>query len=94
MQHNKYMNNFEYHQTLFLLNNEKFLTNNFLIIREHVHLATPVSVVHYEYYDNKISLNKKLASEQENIQCIVGKEFIPFGKSQSPSLNDMPMGWM
>ena len=88
MQHNKYMNNYDYHNTLFLLNGEKFLTNNYLIIRENNIIATPVSVVHYEFYQDHHKLLQILQDEKEKIQCIIGKGFIPFGKSQSPSLND------
>ena len=92
MQHNKYMNNHDYHNTLFLLNSEKFLTNNFLIVRENRGLATPVSVLHYEYYSDNNELNKRLKEDEEKIQCITGKGFIPFGKSQSPALTDYADG--
>jgi len=34
MEHNKYMNNYDYHRALFLLDGIPFLTNNFLIVRE------------------------------------------------------------
>ena len=27
-----------------------------------------------------------------NVQCIVGKDFVPFGKAQSPSLTDYADG--
>jgi hypothetical protein len=47
MQHNKYMNNFDYHQALYLLNNQKFLTNNFLIVIEEKSLASPVGVLNF-----------------------------------------------
>ena len=92
MQHHKYMNNHDYHNTLFLLNSEKFLTNNFLIVRENRGLATPVSVLHYEYYSDNNELNKRLKEDEEKIQCITGKGFIPFGKSQSPALTDYADG--
>ena len=48
MEHNKYMNNYDYHRALFLLDGIPFLTNNFLIVRENEAYATPVSVLHYE----------------------------------------------
>lgn len=92
MQHNKYMNNFDYHSALFMLNNEKFLTNNFLLLREHRALATPVSVLHYEVYASETELKKKLEEEQEFIQCVVGKAYLPFGTSQQPGLSDYADG--
>lgn len=92
MNHNKYMNNFDYHSALFLLNNAPFLTNNFLILREHETMATPVSVVHYEYYNNFGELSDKLQQQAPEIQCIVGHNYIPFGKSQEPELMDYADG--
>ncbi|MBK9319796.1 MAG: acyl-CoA reductase [Bacteroidetes bacterium] len=92
MQHNKYMNNFDYHNALFMLNNEKFLTNNFLLLREHQALATPVSVLHYEVYSSKYELMKKLEAEKELMQCIIGKAYLPFGTSQQPGLSDYADG--
>jgi hypothetical protein len=92
MDHNKYMNNYDYHNAIFLLNSAPFLTNNFLIVRQHEALATPVSVLHYEYYKNEQDLQQKLKDQEENIQCIVGKKFIPFGKSQMPGLSDYADG--
>ena len=90
--HNKYMNNYDYHRALYLLNSEPFLTNNFLSVREHTALQTPVSVLHFERYADKGDVMKKLQDEQDKIQCIVGKEFLPFGSSQQPGLTDYADG--
>jgi len=92
MQHNKYMNNYDYHNALFMLNNERFLTNNFLLLREHPALSTPVSVLHYEVYSSKFELMQKLEEEKDLMQCIVGKAYLPFGTSQQPGLSDYADG--
>ena len=92
MQHNKYMNNFDYHQALFLLNSESFLTNNFLIVREATSIATPVSVLHYEYYDKLDHLELELKKHEEQIQCRVGVSGISFGTAQQPWLTDYADG--
>jgi hypothetical protein len=92
MEHNKYMNNYDYHRALFLLDGISFLTNNFLIVRENAAYATPVSVVHYEYYANSEELEAKLASEKELIQCRVGVNGLPFGSSQKPDILDYADG--
>lgn len=97
MEHNKYMNNFDYHNALFLLERIPFLTNNFLILKEDSQIATPVSVLNYEYYSAKKELKEKLSDSDENIQCIVskgsitGKE-IEFGNTQHPALADYADG--
>lgn len=92
MQHNKYMNNFDYHNALFMLNNEVFLTNNFLLLREHPSLSTPVSVVHYEIYNSFEGLLMRIEEEKDVMQCVVGKDFLPFGTSQQPGLADYADG--
>lgn len=90
--HNKYMNNYDYHNALFLLNNEAFLTNNFLLLRENTALSTPVSVLHYERYSDPAEVKLKLEIEKDNIQCVVGNSALPFGSSQQPGLNDYADG--
>ncbi|MEP7171115.1 MAG: acyl-CoA reductase [Bacteroidota bacterium] len=97
MQHNKYMNNFDYHHAVYLLNDIKFLTNNFLIVKEDKAIATPVSVLNYEFYDDIESLKKELENQREKIQCVVSnnigiKDAIPFAKAQQPELWDYADG--
>ena len=92
MEHNKYMNNYDYHRALFLLDGIPFLTNNFLILRENEPLPTPVSVVHYEFYDDINTLEEQLKSKSDEIQCRVGLNGLPFGSSQQPGLMDYADG--
>ncbi len=89
MQHTKYMNNFDYHQALYLLNMQPFLTNNFLILTESSSLASPVSVVHFEYYNDRNILDETILSLEKELQCVVSKHGkIPFGQAQFPGVND------
>jgi len=92
MQHNKYMNNYDYHRALFLLNKEPFLTNNFLLLREHPELSTPVSVLHFERYSSKTELDSELKRLENGIQCVVGTGFLPFGSAQCPGPMDYSDG--
>ncbi len=92
MEHNKYMNNYDYHRALFLLDGIPFLTNNFLILRENEPIATPVSVVHYEFYDDINTLEEQLKIKSDEIQCRVGLNGLPFGSSQQPGLMDYADG--
>src|ERR1017187_391402 len=43
--HNKYYNNHIYHRTIYLLNQEKFLDNNFLMLKESEQIASPVATL-------------------------------------------------
>ena len=88
----KYNNNYEYNRTVYLLNNEPFLDNNFFILKENENLVSPVSVVHYQRYEQIEEAEKIVEAEKENIQCVVGKNHTPFGYSQSPKLDDFADG--
>lgn len=86
----KYINNYDYNKAVYLMSNVNLLDNEFMLLKEDVNYSSPISVVFYEYYDNKEALEKILISEKENIQAIVStfglKDEIPFGKAQTPSL--------
>lgn len=92
MEHNKYMNNYDYHRALFLLNQEPFLTNNFLLLREHPELSTPVSVLHFERYSSLTDLGLDLNRMEDRLQCVVGEGHLPFGSAQCPGLMDYADG--
>jgi hypothetical protein len=88
----KYANNYDYNKAVFLMSNFKLLDNGFLTIKEDTSYASPISSVFYEYYENIDDLQKRLAAESEQIQCIVSshliKNSIPFGQTQKPELWD------
>lgn len=92
--HNKYKNNFDYTVALYLLNLVKYLNNGCLIVRESEDIASRISCLHYEYYDDRESLSSSLLSRKEEIQCIVSGQEIKglrtfgFGEAQKPSLMD------
>ncbi|WP_317046861.1 acyl-CoA reductase [Algoriphagus litoralis] len=85
----KYLNNYEYIKSIYLVNSEPHLDNGFLILRESKELVSPIGVLFYETYDNRDDLLALLDSQESKIQCIVGdpKE-IPgatkFGEAQFP----------
>ncbi len=93
--HNKYMNNHDYNKTIYLLKKIPFFDNDFLILKEDEGIASPISVVYYEFYDDIKSLEKKLETEKDQIQCIVSGNQIfskfkteRFGEAQCPQLWD------
>jgi hypothetical protein len=90
--HSKYMNNYDYQRTLLLLNKIEHLSNNFLMLRENEELFTPISVVNYEYFDKEEELTLKFELHKNEIQCIIGSNYIPFGQAQSPGLTDYADG--
>ncbi len=87
----KYKHNFDYHLALLIMGNKFYMNNGSIILTENASLFSPVSQVHYEFYDDKNAVIDSLKNNQD-VQCIVGHEEIPFGKAQEPSLNDYADG--
>ena len=86
--HNKYANNYDYNKAVHLMNQEKMLDNGFLLLKEDDQLASPLGILHYRYYHNQEELEHILAERSSEIQAVVGKQYIPFGQSQNPGLED------
>jgi len=88
----KYANNYDYNKAVFLMSNFKLLDNGFLTIKEDTSYASPISSVFYEFYDDIEALKDKLATEHEQIQCIVASgnfdNAVSFGTTQKPGLSD------
>jgi len=85
---NKYANNYDFYKAVFLVNKDKFTDAGYLLLKEENALSSPVSVLYYEYYDSNTELETNIEKLKNNIQCIVSKNDIPFGKSQNPQLWD------
>jgi len=84
----KYGNNYDYHRAIYLLESVAFLDNNFLMLRESLELYSPVATLFYQFYKSESEVNQYLETKRDHIQCIIGKNFIPFGYSQQPVISD------
>jgi hypothetical protein len=87
-QHNQYMNNLDYQRTLYLMNQTPLIDIDFINIVENNSLHSPISCLHVERYKTLEDVKKNIAEQTENIQCVVGKGYLEFGKSQQPGLSD------
>jgi hypothetical protein len=90
--HNKYMNNYVYHKAIMLMDQQHFLDNDFLLLREHTDIASPVAVLHFERYDTVAGLKEHLKNEKNNIQCVASGNVdwpgqVNFGQTQNPDLH-------
>lgn len=93
MNHNKYMNNYTYNKSVYLMNKVNFLENGFFILKEDKGMASPISVVFYERFSNLEKIKNRILADTEKIQCIVAqkglmKGAVPFGEAQKPALDD------
>ncbi|MDX1350403.1 MAG: acyl-CoA reductase [Putridiphycobacter sp.] len=90
--HHKYANNYDYNKAIYLLNSEDLLDNNFLLVRRSSELHSPIGVLFRHEYESEEDIKNYLKLHEASIQAVIGKNFIPFGKSQSPSLMDYADG--
>lgn len=90
--HHKYVNNYDYNKSIYLVNGEPFLDTGFLLVRKSDELVSPISVLYYEYYDSTKTVEDWLQTNRDKIQCVVGKGYIPFGGAQTPNIDDYADG--
>ncbi len=104
----KYANNYEYQRAVNLINLIPHLDNGFLLVKEHSALASPLAVLHYEFYKNEEDLTEKIETHADKLQLITAKNLqkthlqnaiknhikhiTPLGKAQSPELWDYADG--
>lgn len=105
-EHHLYLNNLEYQKTIYLMNRKHFYDAGSFMLVEDSSLSSPISIIHYEFYDSLPELVDSISPLTELMQCIVvenrlAREAIDriapslsvgFGEGQSPSLLDFPDG--
>lgn len=91
-QHHKYGNNVDYYRTIYLMNQDPFLDNGILLLKEDASIASPVGVVFYERYSEIELVQQELDLHRDKIQCIVSLS--PDIKSSiMPGSTQEPMPW-
>jgi hypothetical protein len=101
-EHSKYMNNYDYHRAILLLNQTPHLADDKVMIQESKAISTPLSMLYYEPYENLDALQRELLALKDEIQCVVCSAntektlgingTVRFGKTQFPELNDYADG--
>jgi len=87
--HHKYRNNYDYYKAISLVNKIPHLDTGFLLVHSTDDLVSPISVLYHQEYDTIENLEETvLKPKEEKIQCIAGKNYIPFGTTQRPRLCD------
>lgn len=89
--YHKYKHNFDYHLALLIMGGKYYMNNDLVVLTENSSPFSPVSQLHYAFYQDKQKLLAQLQKD-ETIQCIVGKDLIPFGNAQTPGLSDYADG--
>jgi Acyl-CoA reductase (LuxC) len=90
-EYHKYKNNYDYNLAIHLLNKQFYMSNESILLVENLSPFAPISQLHYEFYDHRRNVIDALEGN-EDLQCIVGRGFIPFGRTQHPSVMDYADG--
>ena len=93
----KYFNNYEYNKAIFLVNSVNHFDTGNILLTENEQYASPVSVLHYSYYQTPEILKNEILVNSHKVQCIVTRLDFPvnkieFGQTQSPELWDYADG--
>lgn len=92
MEHDKYRNNYDYHRSILLLNQDSHLASDFLMLLQREAIASPMASLHYEFYEDETDLQSKLNQHKNEIQVIASNDeklgHVPLGKTQEPELWD------
>lgn len=91
--HNKYKNNYDYNYTVFLLNNENFLMNGALLLRENTSLHSRIACLHYEKFKDLEELQPKIEADVDSLQCIVYSDTEKISDSILPGTSQTPQLW-
>ena len=91
--HNKYVNNYDYHKAIALMNGDSFIDFEFILLQNKPMLKSPLGVLHYNFYENITEVNNYIQEHREHLQCIVSSEStslneVNFGQTQQPKLWD------
>jgi hypothetical protein len=91
--HNLYKDNYDYNRTLLLMNLDKHLANDFVIVKEDESLHSRLATVHYSFFDKPEEIQDYIIANNQAIQVVVSQKSklwtsVEFGQSQAPKLND------
>lgn len=106
--HHKYLNNYDYNKSIYLVNRVSHFDNGFMLLTSNASgLVSPISVVYYQTYATLADANAILTQNIEKIQVVASarnwysaSDTLPgpllpgvaFGQTQCPGLTDYADG--
>ena len=89
--HNKYINNYNYHKAILLMNLDAHLDSGFMLFKEDRRIYSPIGMLNYTHYNDINEAKEFIAQNADNIQCIVSEsdrfmEAVAPGQTQNPEL--------
>jgi hypothetical protein len=88
--HNKYMNNVDYHRSVFIMNGQDFKDACTALLVESQSISSPIGVIHYQWINDEKDASAYIQAHHEAIQCVVSAsdKHLNFGDTQQPALGD------
>ncbi len=88
--HNKYMNNVDYHRSVFIMNGQDFKDAGTALLVESQSISSPIGVIHYQWINDEKDASAYIQAHKEAIQCVVSAsdKHLNFGDTQQPVLGD------
>ena len=84
----KFKHNYDYQLALLLMNRQFFMDAGGILMSENASPFAAISQIHYQYYDES---SQPIINKTE-VQCVVGKDHLPFGSLQKPTLGQYADG--
>lgn len=82
---NRYKNNYDYQLSIAILNKSYYMTNGSVLLMENESPFSPVSMLAYRYTEDA---EETILSMAPQLQCVAGRDYLPFGSTQFPGLAD------
>lgn len=90
LQHNKYLNNYEYRRALLLINMIKHYDNGFCLLVPQTAIGSPIGELYYEEYTDISAVAETLAQNSAQLQCIVSRADVFYQKNVLPGRSQFP----
>ncbi len=84
----KFKHNYDYQLALLMMNRQFYMDADGILMSENPSPFAAISQIHYQYYEP----GTIPALNPTDIQCIVGKNALPFGSLQKPSISQYADG--
>jgi hypothetical protein len=82
IEQHKYKHNYDYQLALLMMNRQFYMDAGGILLSENASPFAAISQVHYQFYEE----GKSPILDLSHIQCVVGKDGLPFGSLQQPIL--------
>lgn len=108
LNHHKYLNNYDYNKSIYLVNRVPHLDNGFLLVTQNeTGFVSPISVIYYQTYATQADAAGILAQNADKIQVVASANrgdgngwyqnadtlpTVAFGQTQCPGLTDYADG--